>query len=107
VTNASRHARAGAIDVELRHTADALKLSIRDDGTGFDPAAAASREGHYGLIGMRERAAQVGGRFQILSRPGDGTTVSVEVPTFHRADARGLLDREGDHHGEPYTGHLR
>jgi signal transduction histidine kinase/ligand-binding sensor domain-containing protein len=105
VTNAVKHARAATIEVQLRHAGDALKLSVHDDGAGFDLPGAAAREGHYGLIGMRERAAQVGGAFQILSRPGEGTTVSVEVAISDRRDAGGLLNRE--HHREPHTGHLR
>jgi signal transduction histidine kinase len=51
---------------------------IRDDGNGFDPAAA--RRGHYGLLYMRERAEACGGKLDIQSRPGSGTEVRVSVP---------------------------
>lgn len=58
-----------------------LQLQVTDDGGGFDPALAASKPGeHYGLVGMSERAKQLGGTFTLDSAPGKGTQVSVTIP---------------------------
>ena len=54
-----------------------MKAVVRDDGSGFDPAA--GTEG-FGLLGMRERAALLGGTLHVESTPGEGTTVSVSIP---------------------------
>jgi signal transduction histidine kinase len=61
---------------------DSVDLTIRDDGVGFDPAQAARllNDGHFGLVGMRERAEMGGGRLDLDSRPGHGTTISVAIP---------------------------
>jgi signal transduction histidine kinase len=56
-----------------------LRLEVRDDGRGFDPAWAAAN-GHFGLVGMRERAAAIGARLTIDSAPGRGTAVLVVIP---------------------------
>jgi signal transduction histidine kinase len=56
-----------------------LRLEVRDDGRGFDPARAAAN-GHFGLVGMRERAAAIGARLTIDSAPGRGTAVLVVIP---------------------------
>ena len=58
-----------------------VEVEIDDDGCGFDPEVAAAAEGHhYGLIGMRERAAKMGGEIRITSAPGKGTKVHLRVP---------------------------
>ncbi len=74
VTNA-RHGSATRVNVEL--SADPLRLRVIDDGVGFDPSAAAPG---FGLGGMRERAALVGGELSVRSGPGAGTEVAVELP---------------------------
>ena len=79
LSNAVRHGRGRRIELELSRTADGRVLTIRDDGVGFDPARAVSA-GHHGLANMRARAAAIGGRFEILSAPGEGTTVVVTLP---------------------------
>lgn len=76
VANAARHGHARTVRVELA-SGDPLRLSIVDDGVGFDPAAP---RGGYGLVSMRERAEQIGARLAVASRPGRGTEVSVELP---------------------------
>lgn len=80
VNNAVKHSGADTIDVTLRNRADALTLTIRDDGSGFDRDHAAPGPGHYGLIGMKERASQIGAALQVDSQPGAGTTISVTLP---------------------------
>jgi signal transduction histidine kinase len=53
---------------------------VADDGSGFEPGDVALRSRHLGLTSMEERAARLGGRLEIVSRPGAGTTVRLEVP---------------------------
>jgi signal transduction histidine kinase len=82
VTNIVRHARAKTVAVKLDRTADALHLIVRDDGIGFDVASALARVdrgGTFGLIGMRERVALVGGELDIKSGSG-GTEVHAFFP---------------------------
>lgn len=81
VANVVRHAEAGEIAVHLSSEGGHFRLTVADDGKGFDAAPAFSLEaGHYGLIGMRERAERLGGRLEIESVAGKGTRVVVEVP---------------------------
>src|SRR5580704_11834841 len=76
LTNARRHAPGAAVDVELRYAEDAVRLRIRDNGPG---QAARSHTGH-GLLGMRERAAAVGGALQAGDGRGGGFCVEAELP---------------------------
>jgi two-component system sensor histidine kinase UhpB len=80
LSNVAQHAGASRVDVELSFVGRTL-LRIRDDGDGFSGAAsaAAGRAGHLGVAGMHERALLVGGRLQIFSAPGQGTTVELTM----------------------------
>jgi signal transduction histidine kinase/ligand-binding sensor domain-containing protein len=78
VLNAVRHSGARTLHVALDSTRDLVRLSVEDDGSGFEEADVPSTT-HYGLIGMRERAAQIGATFHLTSAPGRGTAVSVVV----------------------------
>jgi len=78
LNNAAKYSRARRIEVILERRADAVRLVIEDDGIGFDAGGDANGRG-FGLIGMRERAALVGGSLEIESAPGQGTTVFVRV----------------------------
>jgi signal transduction histidine kinase len=78
--NALRHAAAGRIEVDLAVRNGSVVLTVSDDGRGFDPSAPPEAARRLGLASMRERARAAGGRFQVASRPGGGTSVSVEVP---------------------------
>jgi hypothetical protein len=83
LTNIVRHARAHRVWIELSQRAEALELVVRDDGLGFDVAAALERAtngGHLGLLGMRERAQVLGGKLQIDSEPGQGTRIQISLP---------------------------
>ncbi len=80
LTNSARHARAGQVWVNLAVTDATLAVSVRDDGAGFDSEAVNGRSGHYGLIGMRERARLAGGSLEVTSAPGQGTTVTLRLP---------------------------
>ena len=88
--NVSRHAAAGRVWVVLEATRTGLQLVVQDDGAGFVvPAdlAELARAGHYGLVGMAERAASVGGRLRIWSDPAVGTQVVVRAPGWQTAAA--------------------
>lgn len=78
VTNAVRHAGAGAVAIGLGRVGGRLQLEVRDDGKGFDPRRHEAN-GHHGLVGMEERAAIAGGSLTIESQPGAGTVVRFEV----------------------------
>jgi signal transduction histidine kinase len=76
LANIRKHAKASHVAVELAYDASVVRLRVRDDGAGFDPETARG----FGLRGMRERAAQVGGTLDLRSAPGRGTSLTVEVP---------------------------
>jgi signal transduction histidine kinase/ligand-binding sensor domain-containing protein len=79
--NAFHHAGAAQVDVEIRHDPRQLRVRVRDDGQGIDPAILqAGKEGHFGLSGMRERAELLGGRLTVRSGAGAGTEVELSVP---------------------------
>lgn len=76
--NVRSHSAARSVDVSLECSAGLAMMTIRDDGVGFD--AAPPSGGGFGLIGMRERTALVGGELRLRSTPGHGTTVQAIVP---------------------------
>jgi signal transduction histidine kinase len=76
LTNVRRHAEASSVRIEARVADGRVALSIADDGRGFDPSAHTTG---FGVVGMRERAALVGGTLEVASRP-DGTTVRASLP---------------------------
>lgn len=80
VANAAKHSGAKHIEVRLDYDEESIHLSVRDDGSGFDPTAMTALAGHFGLSGMRERAEKVAGRLSINSAPGKGTEIEVHVP---------------------------
>jgi PAS domain S-box-containing protein len=86
LTNVRKHARASTVHVVLDRSGRAVRLMVRDEGRGFRPDEARRSNGpgeRVGLSGMRERLSLLGGRFELQSEPGSGTTVTaeVEVPT--------------------------
>ena len=81
--NAKRHAAARKVTVKLRQDEAYLEIVIADDGQGFASeqwGEASAKEGHFGLLHMRERIGLLGGVCKIASRPGEGTTVRITVP---------------------------
>ncbi|HEY2657061.1 MAG TPA: GAF domain-containing sensor histidine kinase [Solirubrobacteraceae bacterium] len=80
VNNSLRHAEAAHITVRFEGDDRRVRLEVADDGSGFDPDAAELRARHLGLTSMEERAQELGGRLQIHSSAGAGTTVTLEVP---------------------------
>ncbi len=79
LANARKHAACRAVRVTCAYGRRALRLEVRDDGRGFDPDRAAAN-GHFGLVGMRERAGAIGARLTVESAPGRGTAVRLELP---------------------------
>ena len=77
--NAIRHGHPNRVTIELDHEGDAVTLRVRDDGCGFtqDTHVTDSTRDQWGLINMQERAERVGGRLDVVSSPGRGTTVEV------------------------------
>jgi two-component system, NarL family, sensor kinase len=79
LNNIARHARAHSVSLNLRALRGRVRLSVRDDGAGFDPASVP--KGCHGIQGMRERATAVGGKLRLRSHAGAGTTVEVDIPS--------------------------
>jgi NarL family two-component system sensor histidine kinase YdfH len=80
LANVARHAHAHQVWVRVAAQDGALEIAVRDDGRGFDPQAVNGEAGHYGLIGLRERARLAGGALEITSAPGAGTTLRLRLP---------------------------
>jgi signal transduction histidine kinase len=79
ITNAVRHGGASAVSVELKG-GTGICLRVVDDGRGFEVDGPAPRLAGFGLVSMRERAEQLGGRLTVASRPGQGTRVELVLP---------------------------
>jgi signal transduction histidine kinase/ligand-binding sensor domain-containing protein len=79
IHNVKKHAGARAVTVQLEYRPGEIALEVRDDGQGF-AVGEAPAPGHFGLTGMRERAAVIGGTLEVSSEPGGGTTVRLRVP---------------------------
>ncbi len=86
ITNAVRHARSTQIRVELSNEHGNLRLQIRDNGSGFDAESAQAQTIGLGLVGMKERAALVGGRTRIMASRGKGATVDVTLPLTSQSE---------------------
>ncbi len=83
LSNVIRHAEAQTARLTVAFTAEGLTLRVQDDGHGFEPPinpADLAHAGHYGLMGIRERALLFGGRLEVRSKPGEGTTLEVFLP---------------------------
>jgi two-component system, NarL family, sensor histidine kinase DevS len=78
LTNVVKHAQASHVSISLTRMHGSVKAVIEDDGQGFDPGSPDG--GGHGLVGMRERIALLGGRLQVESSPGAGTTIAIDVP---------------------------
>jgi len=78
--NVARHAQAHAVAVSAACEGQQIAVAVEDDGGGFDVALEDGRAGHYGLIGMRERARLVDGSLRVDSAPGRGTRVELRLP---------------------------
>ena len=79
LANVARHAEATAVWIRLYLADDCLVIEVEDNGAGFDTDTAV-RPGHYGIIGLKERARLTGGHFVVESELGDGTAVQLRLP---------------------------
>ncbi|MGZ4397527.1 MAG: sensor histidine kinase, partial [Gaiellaceae bacterium] len=80
LANVERHAQASHVTVELERAGDMLRITIADDGVGFDPAAVEPNREHLGLQSIRERVESVGGELRIVSGAGLGTRLEASLP---------------------------
>jgi signal transduction histidine kinase len=97
MANAFVHAGAAQIEAEVTYGDGALHVRVRDDGRGIDATFldADGRPGHFGLVGMRERAKKLGAHLEVWSKPGAGTEIELRIPASvayrrARAPARGI-----------------
>jgi signal transduction histidine kinase len=92
LTNVARHAQAGWVEVSLQKLADCVCMKIKDDGKSFQAQRRMQAKGgkRLGLLGMRERLEMVGGRFEVESTPGEGTTVGAQIPLGNKLPATRL-----------------
>jgi signal transduction histidine kinase/ligand-binding sensor domain-containing protein len=96
IHNVKKHAGAKHLFVQLEYGPAEIALAVRDDGRGFAVDGLESSPGHYGLTGMRERAAAIGGRLEVTSASGEGTTVRLEAPTPREMKDRETRERSGE-----------
>jgi signal transduction histidine kinase len=87
MTNVVKHAAARSVAIGLVFTRTRIRLTVHDDGCGL-PAMPDVDGAHFGLVGMRERASEIGAAFRVRSRPGAGTTVSINLPSHAGASRR-------------------
>jgi ligand-binding sensor domain-containing protein/signal transduction histidine kinase len=81
IVNAVKHSKATRLKVDLSFEQKSVQLNVKDDGCGFNSRTAFSPvDGHFGLLGMRERAKQIGAQLTVNSNPGEGTELLVRVP---------------------------
>jgi signal transduction histidine kinase len=95
--NIARHSGASRVKVLLRSTDSILGLRIEDNGIGFDLDAAVARSNSFGLAGMRERVALMGGRFEIRSKPGKGTAIIARLPLRRPSTVQAASAQKGNH----------
>lgn len=79
ISNVIKHAAAAKLTIEIDFLPEALRLMVQDDGRGFVPSEA-SMNGHFGLMGIKERVSQINGEIKIESSPGSGTQITISVP---------------------------
>ena len=91
LNNAHRHGKASRVHCHLAYSEEGFTLKLEDNGSGFD-AGLLTPAGHFGLIGMRERANKIHARFSLSSTPGHGTTIEVHMP--YTSPEAGLRERK-------------
>jgi NarL family two-component system sensor histidine kinase LiaS len=91
ISNTLRHSRAEKLEMKLLRRVDGVRLSIRDNGIGFDLDQ--KKHASYGLVSMSERVSEIGGFIHIVTTPGKGTKIEIRVPVLAE-------EEEGANHGE-------
>jgi len=94
VYNSVQHSGAKSVRIGIRGSSEDLEVSVADSGCGFTVNGDLTQEGHYGIVGMRERVQRLGGRFEVTSSPGRGTTVRL---LMLRANRRTAIEWNGNH----------
>jgi len=97
--NIAKHSQASTVNLSLHSSDGYLRLHVEDNGVGFEVKAALEKQSSFGLAGMRERVALLGGKLEISSRPKRGTRVSVELPAAKRSQ-KGSVARAQIEHGQ-------
>ena len=90
LVNVHKHSQANCANLTLTYMEDEVILDVQDDGVGFDPTRAAQQAGiehGYGLVSLRERVSQLGGRLDVESAPGEGTTMVISLPIVRSEQA--------------------
>ena len=98
LNNVAAHAEAQVVNVNVEFAAEGVTLTVQDDGRGFvppDQPADLVRDGHFGLMGMRERAMLYGGHLTIVSAPGRGTTITAWLPDTFRKPSDSIQSTTG------------
>ncbi|HEY7099973.1 MAG TPA: two-component regulator propeller domain-containing protein [Terriglobales bacterium] len=99
ITNVIRHARASVLEIRLSLDSSYLRLTIRDNGTGISPESESVSDGHFGVVGLHERAAEIGAHLEFKSEPGIGTVVSISLPFPPRSNRlESNLQPDVEHH---------
>jgi len=80
LTNVAKHAEASRVDLTLHRENGSVALEIKDDGKGFENVPTGENGSHFGLLAMRERVEMTGGRWEVESRPGEGTRIKAVLP---------------------------
>ncbi|MBI4212933.1 MAG: GAF domain-containing protein [Chloroflexi bacterium] len=82
ISNCARHSRARTVKIRLNSCSGRFQAVVEDDGIGFDPASIvqSTEGGRLGVLGMKERASLLGGSLEVRSRPGQGTSVALDIP---------------------------
>jgi signal transduction histidine kinase len=96
LTNALKHSGARRITMTLRFRADHTALVVQDDGCGLPHEAPAPADGHFGLLGIRERVDKLGGMLEIGGEPGAGTRLTVTIPAERRQPADPIAPALGE-----------
>ena len=91
LTNVARHAQASRVEVSIQKLPDCICMKIKDDGKSFQAQRRMKAKGskRLGLLGMRERLEMIGGRFEVESSPGQGVTITAQIPLTHAHAGRG------------------
>jgi NarL family two-component system sensor histidine kinase LiaS len=84
LSNALRHSKASKLEAKLLQRSDGVRLSIKDDGVGFELNA--KKHASYGIVSMKERVNEIGGSLHIITAPDSGTRIEIRVPLLHDVD---------------------
>jgi len=93
INNATTHAHPTRINLKLAYSSDRIRLSVEDDGIGFDLPEALAKNNHWGLAGMQERVKAIHAEMTVDSQPGRGTRIEIVAPTRRPLHAGELSER--------------